>query len=120
MVDSGSLVAAVNHAIGALGIAGLGAIVCPFRGVHQLLKRVGIPVLKQITGLLPAEDVVSGHSPGRAGIGALAHQELEEKRRLIELPALFAVGKDCAEQASCARTSQKVLLVRRLVVGVAG
>src|SRR5215471_11976582 len=107
MVYGGSLIPAVYHAVGALPIAGLRAIVFPVRRVHQLLKGVRVAVLQQITWFLPSEDVVGGHSPRCARIVALAHQEFEEKRRLVEFPALVAVGQNGAEQAPCARTSQE-------------
>src|SRR5258707_11342082 len=110
MVYGRSFVTAVHHTVCALGITGLRAIVFPFRCVQQLLKRIGIAVLEQIARFLPAEDVGRGHSPWRASIGALPHQELEEKGRMFESPALLAVRQDRAEQPPRARPAQEVLL----------
>ena len=81
VVDRSSFVAAVDHAVGALGVAGFGAVVFPVGRFHQFGKGIGVAVLQQVTGLLPAEDVVGGHAPGSAGVVALAHEEFEEQRR---------------------------------------
>src|ERR1700719_2838561 len=75
-----SFVAAVHHAVGASWIAGLGPVVLPFGGRKQLAKALRIAILQQVAGLLPAENVVSRHAPGRAWIRPLAHQELEKQR----------------------------------------
>src|SRR6185437_4026543 len=90
----GGLVAAADHAIGALGIAAGRPVLLPPGGLEQLLEGLGVAVLQQVAGTLPAEDVVGGGAPGRALVMALAHQELEEERRHVELPAPFAVGED--------------------------
>ena len=120
MIYGRSFVTAVHHTVGALRIAGLGAVVFPFCRVHEFLECICVPVLQQIAGFLPAKDVVRGHAPGRARIIALAHQEFEEKRRLVEFPAFLAVCQDCAEQAPSSRAAEEMLLVRGFVVGIAG
>src|SRR5450755_1030862 len=86
VLHSSGLVAAAHHAVHALGIAALGAVVIPVGAVEQFLEGVRIAVLQQVAGLLPAKDVVGGHAPGGALVVALAHQEFEEERRHIELP----------------------------------
>src|SRR5713226_1688333 len=83
MIHRRSFVTTVHHAVRALGIAGLGAVVLPLGGVQQFLKRIYVTVLQQIAWLLPAEDVVRWHSPWRASIGSLAHQKLEEQLGLV-------------------------------------
>src|SRR5271156_4685773 len=72
-IYSGGFIAAVNHAIGAGWVAGLGAVVAPIRGRKKFGESFGVAILEQIAGLLPSENVVGGHAPGCAGIGALAH-----------------------------------------------
>src|SRR5271165_1312580 len=83
-------------------------------------ERVGIAVLQQIARLLPAEQVVGGHAPWRAVVLALAHEEFQVQRRLIESPRALAIRQDGFEGAARAGASEEVLLVGRFVVGVAG
>src|SRR6266852_8267370 len=120
MIHSGSFVTAVYHAVRALRIAGLRAVILPLGGIEQLLERIHIPVLQQVAGLLPAEDVIGRHAPRSASIGSLAHQKLKEQLRLIELPASFAIGQNCAEQPPRASPPEEVLLIGCLVVRIAG
>ena len=79
MIHSGSFISAMHHAVRALGIARLRAVVLPLGGLEQFLERVHVAVLQQVAGLLPAEDIVGRHAPRRAGIGSLAHQKFEEQ-----------------------------------------
>src|SRR6185312_4310248 len=109
----------MHHAVGALGIPALRAIVRPFGRFHQFFERIGVAVLQQIARLLPAEDAVGWHSPWSALEFAPAHQEFHIHRRGVELPALFAVGENGAEEAAGAGAPEKVLLVGSLLVGVA-
>ena len=74
-IHRGGFVAAVDHAIGAGGIAGLGAVVAPVGSRDKLGECFRITILQQVAGLLPSENVVSGHAPWSAGISAFAHQE---------------------------------------------
>ncbi len=97
MIHGAGFVSAVYHAISTLRISRFGAVILPLRGVQQFLERVHVAVLQQIAGLLPPEDVVRRHAPRRALVLLLAHQKFEEKGRLIELPALLAIGEDGAE-----------------------
>src|ERR1700687_392280 len=120
MIHGRSFVTTVHHTICALRIAGLRAVVLPLGGLEKLLERIHVPVLQQVAGLLPAEDVIGRHAPRSASIGSLAHQKFEEQLRLVELPTRFAIRQNGAEQAPRASPPEKVLLVWRLVVGIAG
>src|SRR5208337_4905685 len=113
-------ISAVHHTVGALGIARLGPVLLPLGFAHQLVEGVSVAVLQQVAGLLPPEQVEGWHAPCRAGIVALAHEEFQKQRRLVEYPPRLAVRQDGAEQPPSARASQEVLLVGRLVVRVAG
>src|SRR5690349_7200353 len=115
MVHRGSFIAAVHHAVGAARVAGLGAVALPLGGFQQLLKGIGVSVLQQVAGFLPAKNVERGHAPGSAGVIALAHQEFQEQRRLVDNPIWLAVGQNGAEQTTSAGTPQEMVLVRRLV-----
>src|SRR5882757_10519745 len=99
MIHGGGFVTTVYHAIRALRVAGLRAVILPLGGVEQLLERIHVPVLQQIARLLPAEDVIGWHAPRRASIGSLAHQKFEEELRLVELPTCFAIRQNGPEQA---------------------
>src|SRR5690348_10271055 len=114
IVHGRSLISTVYHAIGAARIARFSPVFMPRRCFHQFLECFCITVLKQITGLLPAKNVVRGHAPGRARVLALTHEKFQKQRRLIELPASFAIGKDGAEQLARASASKEVLLIRSL------
>ena len=46
VIHRGSLVPAVHHAIGTLGISGLRPVVLPLRGRQQFRERIGITVLQ--------------------------------------------------------------------------
>ncbi len=120
VVHAAGLIAGVHHAVRAARVAALGAVVVPLDRLHQLLEGVRVAVLQQVAGLLPAEDGVRRHAPRRAGQVLLAHQELHEDGRRVELPGLLAVRKDRAEHLAALRAAQEVLLVGRLVIGVAG
>src|SRR5438552_12713574 len=103
-----------------MGIARLGPIVGPLGFANQLVESFCVAILKQITRLLPAENVVRRHAPRRAGIMPLAHQEFEKQRRKIETPIGLAISKNRAEQPPRARPPQKMLLVGRLLVRISG
>src|SRR5262252_197853 len=113
------LVATVHHAVAALLVAAALAVVLPARRLQQLLERRRVALLEQIAGPLPAEDVEGRVAPRRALELLLAHQELQEERRLVEPPAAFRVREDLREEIVRALRAQEVLLVRRLRVAVA-
>src|SRR5947199_100284 len=87
MVHGRGLVPAVDHTVPALVVAALAAVVLPLRGLDQLLERRRVTLLEEVAGPLPAEHVVGRVPPRRALVVALAHEEVEEQRRLVELPA---------------------------------
>src|SRR3970282_1601029 len=87
VVDRGRLIPAVDHAVAALLVAALFAVVFPLRAVHQLLEARGIAFLEQVAGALPAEHIKGGVAPGRALEVLLAHEEAQEERRLGAVPA---------------------------------
>src|SRR5215813_12364087 len=91
VVHRGGLVATVHHAVAALLVAAALAVVLPARRLEQLLERRRVALLEQIAGPLPAEHVVGRVTPRRALELLLAHQELQEERRLVEPPAAFRV-----------------------------
>src|SRR5438094_7237523 len=111
---------AVHHAIRAMRIARLRPIVGPLGFANQLVESFCVAILKQITRLLPAENVIGRHPPGRAGIMPLAQQEFEKPRRTIQTPIGLAIRKNRAEQPTRARQPQKMLLVGRLLVRISG
>ena len=96
-----------------------GAVTLPLRALQQFGKAVGVTVLQQVAGLLPAEDVEGRHAPGGARIIALAHQKFEEERRHVEAPGRPAIGENSAEQPPGTGATEEMALVRRLVVGIA-
>ena len=119
VVHGARLVAAVHHAVLALRVAALDAVVRPLGLGDEFLERVVVALLQEVARLLPAEDVVGRAAPRGALEIALAHEELEEERAHVELPALLAVGEDHLEQLVGLAASEEALLVGRLVVGVA-
>src|SRR5581483_8445703 len=120
VVHRGGLVPAVHHAVTALVVAALLAVVLPRRGLHQLLEGAGVTLLQEIARPLPPEDVVGRVAPRRALEVVLAHEEAQEEGRLVEPPPLLGPAQHLAEQVVGARLEQEVLLVRRLRVAVAG
>src|SRR5262249_56941176 len=119
VVHRGRLVPAVHHAVAALLVAAALAVVLPARGLEQLLERRRVALLEQIAGALPAEDVVGRVAPWRALEVLLAHEELQEERRLVETPAALRVREDPREEIVRALRAQEVLLVGRLRIAVA-
>ena len=79
MVDGGCLEAGVDHALLAGGVAGGVAVVVPVGLVDELFEGVGVTVLEEVAGFLPAEDVVGGHAPGCAFVFTIAHEVFEEE-----------------------------------------
>ena len=109
-VDDGSrFEAAMHHAIGAFLVIA-DAVSVPVGLFHQLLEGLGIALAEQIAGPLPAEDGARGIAPGRAMIGLIAGQEIEEQQRLKERPVVAALPRreNIAEQllGLCSRLSK--------------
>ena len=93
------LVAAVHHAVLALGIAALSAVGAPIGRLEQFLIRAAVALLQQVARALPAEDVVRRVAPGRALEVPIPFEELQEQRRLIEHPAAVWAEPACGETA---------------------
>ena len=92
----------VDHAVGALGVAGGAAVVIPIGLFDEFVEGFGVSILEEVAGFLPAEDVVGGISPGCAVEVLFTHEEFEEEWALVESPLAFAfvaVGEDHAEEA---------------------
>src|SRR5574338_438542 len=109
----------MHHAVGAFFIPPR-AVVLPVGSLHQLAERFHITVLQKIAGSLPSEYVIRGISPRRALIFTPAHQEIQKERRLIEAPAPLAIAEDLRKQLFCPAALEKVLLIRSLLIAVAG
>src|SRR5262244_520239 len=75
VVHRGRLVATVHHAVAALLVAALLAVVLPPRSLHQLLEARGVALLEEVAGALPAEHIKGGVAPRGALEVVLAHQE---------------------------------------------
>src|ERR1019366_10661162 len=95
---------------------GFGAVIVPRSGFHELRERIRVAILQEVAGLLPSKKIEGRHAPGGAGIVPLAHEEFEEKRRHVEAPLGFAVGKNGAEEAAGAGAAEEVLLVGGFIV----
>src|SRR5438874_67505 len=119
VVHGRGLVAAVDHAVTALVVAAPAAVVLPLRRLDELAKGGRVALLQEIAGALPAEHVVRRVAPRRALEVLLAHEELEEQRRLVELPAPLRVREHGPKELVGALAAQEVLLVGRLRVAVA-
>src|SRR5213593_2271276 len=118
VVHGRGLVAAVDHTVTALFVAALLAVAFPPRGLQQLLEGRRVPLLEEVAGTLPAEDVV-GRVPPRCALEvARAHEELEEEGRLVELPAALRIRQDAREQLVGPLPTEEMLLVGRLRVTV--
>ena len=120
IVHGAGFIAAMDHAVRALGIAAFGAVAVPVSFADQFLKCVGVAVLQKVAGLLPAENVVGGHAPRGAFVIALAHQEFHEQGAEVEAPAFAAVAQNLAEKFARLFPAEEMFLVGSLIVGVTG
>src|SRR5207248_120870 len=121
VLNGGGFIAAVDHAIGAFRIVS-GAVGIPIGFLHELAEGLGITLAEQIAGALPAEHGAGGIAPGRAMVLLIPRQEVEEQPGLAERPGLAgaAATEDVAEQLLGLLAMEKMLLIRRSLVGVAG
>src|SRR2546427_8385506 len=108
----------MDHAVSALLVPS-SPVVVPVRVLDELREGRGIAVLKQITGLLPAEDVVGRVAPRRALVVHLAHEEVQEERRLVEPPVLLGPAHAARVQIARQLPIEAGLLIRRLLVSIA-
>jgi hypothetical protein len=110
----------MDHAVLALGVVALVAVVVPVGELEIFLEGLHVAVLEEVAGLLPAEDVVGGAAPGGALEVEVALEELEEEGREVELPGFLGVLEDLLEELLAVVAVQEVVLVRRFFVDVAG
>src|SRR5271165_1864777 len=79
---------------------------------------------EQVAGPLPSEYVVCRIAPGRALIGLVAGEKIQEKRRMIERPGdaggAAAEAENAAEQLLARIARQEHVLLRRMVIAVPG
>src|SRR5258707_662487 len=120
VLDGGTLIAAMNHAVGTLLVVA-GAVFVPLGGFHQFLEGFDVALAQQIAGPLPAEHVARRVAPRRAVIALIAGQEVEEEGRLREFPlALLGIAEDRAEQLLGLAAVEEMRLVGRAVISIAG
>src|SRR3569832_69679 len=105
----------MDHTFGAF-FNSTGPVLLPLRQFHQLPEGCRIPLLKQIAGFLPSENVIGGIPPGRTLVLTLAHEEIQKQRGLIELPTRLGASKDLGEEFLRPRPLQKMLLIRSLLI----
>src|SRR6267143_2844561 len=118
VVHGRRLVAAVNHTVTALVVTAPIAVGLPLRRLDELAEGLRVALLQEIAGALPAEHVVRRVAPRGALEVLLTHEELEEQRRLVELPAPLRVREHRREQLVGALATEEMLLVGRLRVAV--
>src|ERR1700728_2175185 len=120
VIDRGSLETTMCHAVVAARIAAH-AVHVPRCIFHQRAKARRIALIgKQIARPLPAKYVVGRIAPGRALIGLVSREEIQEQRRMIELPrARFmrtALFEDIAEQLFAGTAAEEYALIRRVLI----
>jgi len=120
VINRTRFVSAVNHAIPALFVPAFLPVIFPGCIFHKLLEGGDVAILEEITGFLPAEDIVSGISPRGAVVIHVSLQELEEIRGEIEFPRLLPVGEDLLKEFFRPFATEKVLLIRGFLIAVAG
>src|SRR3954449_7743328 len=109
----------MRHAVGAPRILAPTERV-PVGAVEQLLPGLGVAVGEQVAGLLPTQQRVRRDSPRGALEVASPFEEVEEQRRVVESPLLApALVERLLEQLAGLRDAEEVLLVGRLLIGVA-
>src|SRR5580693_8318142 len=91
--DRGGLVPAVGHAVVAARVLAAAELV-PVRRVQELLPRVGVAVVEQVAGLLPALEAVQRNAPRRALEVRLALEEVQVQLRVVEAPLLAAAVRE--------------------------
>src|SRR5436190_4638969 len=118
--DGARLIATVDHAVAAFGIAALVAVSGPVGRFHQLAEGFAVAFTKQITRALPAKDAVRRAAPRRAFQIVVAAEKFEEQRRLVESPASLGAIQNRAKQFRRLFSCQKMVLVRGFFIAVAG
>ena len=118
VVDRAGLVPTVDHAVAALLVAALLAVLFPHGVGHEFFKGGDVTVLEEVAGFLPTEDVVGGVTPRSAVVIDVALEEFEEVRREIEFPGFFALVKDFLEKFFGAFPAKEMFLIGRFLVAV--
>src|SRR6266851_1981020 len=113
--NSGRLIAAVHHAIGAFLVIA-GAVRIPVGLLHQLPEGFRIAFAEQIARALPAEVIARRVAPRGAAVGLVAGEEIEEQARLVERPATPALAlgiapEDLAKQLLGAPAVEEMRLI---------
>src|ERR1700691_3936164 len=100
IIDRSALESAMRHAVVAARILA-DAVFIPLGVLDQrpVARRIAF-IRQEIAGPLPTENVVSGVAPGRALIGLIAGEEVQEQRRVIERPLLAGGPAAAAEYAA--------------------
>src|ERR1700726_2741247 len=116
----GRLVPAVRHAVPAAFVAST-TVLLPLGRLDQLPIRGRVAVRHEVAGTLPAEHRVARDSPRGAAEVYLALEEVEEERGVVEPPLLApSIRERVAEDRMRALDIEPVVLVGRLLIGVAG
>ena len=110
----------MHHAVLALGIAAGPSVGVPVGLFHHLPIGLRVALVEQVAGSLPAKQVVGRRAPRPALQIPRALEELQEHGRLVELPPARRVGQDPSEERLAPLTRQKVRLIRRLRIRIAG
>src|SRR5260370_21999780 len=111
--NSGRLIAAVHHAIGAFLVIA-GAVRIPVGLLHQLSEGFGVAFAEQVARALPAEIIARRVAPRGAMVRLVARQKIEEQSGLVERPARSVAVRlaveDLAKQLLGAPAVEETLL----------
>src|SRR4030042_4944479 len=119
IIYCGGFETAVKHAVGTLRIS-TAAIAPPICLFHENLKTLGIAFIdKQITWLLPAEDITCGVPPWCALVSLVAGQKIKKQARLIESPfSIFAKMEDFAKEVFTSCPHQEHVFLRCVCITI--
>jgi hypothetical protein len=111
----------MHHAVGAFLVIARPVSV-PVGILHQLLEGLGIAFAEQVAGPLPAEYRPRRVAPGRAVIGLIAGEKIEEQSRLEDRPARVSslAAEDVTEQLLGLGAIEEMLLVRGALISIPG
>ena len=119
VVDRRGFIAAVGHAVGALGVAA-GAVTLPVGFFDQRLesRRVAF-VHEQIAGPLPTEHVTRRVPPRRAAVTFIAGKKIQKQAGVVKAPlAPPAKPENIPEKLFARLAPKKNLLARRMLITV--
>ena len=109
----------MHHALVAAFVAP-DAVAAPVGLLHHFPVGRIVGIGNQVTGRFPPLRVSGRISPGGALVLFLALQESEEEGGLVELPPLLWVAQEFGKKFLCPVSFEKMCLVWRLFVAVAG